>query len=288
MSRRRRSLLLVAAILWLLPSRAFATFHLMRIVEVFPGTAEQPDAQYIMLQMYFGFQNFVSGHSITVFDATNVPLDIFTFASDVDNGNNQATILIATPAAQTLFSVMPDLPMTPVISPGGGKVCYESIDCVSWGSFSGGNTLPSPSGTPFNAPTGLELGMAIRRNLGADGKLGESDDTNNSATDFAFAAPAPKNNAGQTGSLPVSETPTPTTAPETTATPTPTSTPVCVGDCNSSTDVTVDELLSMVNIALGNADVSTCLAGDGNNSTDITIDEILTAVNNALNGCPTG
>jgi hypothetical protein len=41
----------------------------------------------------------------------------------------------------------------------------------------------------------------------------------------------------------------------------------------------------MVNIALGNGDVSTCLAGDPNHDKEITIDEILTAVNNALNGC---
>ena len=62
--------------------------------------------------------------------------------------------------------------------------------------------------------------------------------------------------------------------------------PACVGDCNNSTDVTVDELLTMVNIALGNADISTCLAGDPNHDNQVTIDEILTAVGNALNGCP--
>jgi len=49
--------------------------------------------------------------------------------------------------------------------------------------------------------------------------------------------------------------------------------------------VTVDELLTMVNIALNDADVSTCLAGDANHDLRITIDEILTAVHNALNGC---
>ena len=41
----------------------------------------------------------------------------------------------------------------------------------------------------------------------------------------------------------------------------------------------------MVNIVLGNADVSTCLAGDANHDNQITVDEILTAVNNALNVC---
>jgi hypothetical protein len=59
----------------------------------------------------------------------------------------------------------------------------------------------------------------------------------------------------------------------------------CSADCNGDHSVTVDELLSMVNIALGNADVSTCPAGDANHGGQITVDEILTAVNNALNGC---
>jgi len=61
--------------------------------------------------------------------------------------------------------------------------------------------------------------------------------------------------------------------------------PPCLGDCDNSGMVTVDELLTMVNIALGNADESTCDAGDANHDDQITIDEILTAVNNALNGC---
>jgi hypothetical protein len=47
----------------------------------------------------------------------------------------------------------------------------------------------------------------------------------------------------------------------------------------------VDEILTLVNIALGNATVADCRAGDANHDGQITIDEILTAVNNALNGC---
>ena len=41
----------------------------------------------------------------------------------------------------------------------------------------------------------------------------------------------------------------------------------------------------MVNIALGNADVSACTAGDSNQDGSITINEILAAVNKALSGC---
>jgi hypothetical protein len=50
--------------------------------------------------------------------------------------------------------------------------------------------------------------------------------------------------------------------------------------------VTVDEILTTVNIALGNGGVTGCGAGDANHNGQITVDEILTAVNKALNGCP--
>lgn len=59
----------------------------------------------------------------------------------------------------------------------------------------------------------------------------------------------------------------------------------CVGDCNRSGDVTVNELVTMVNVALGNTGRAECLAGDANNDSTITVNEIITAVNNALNGC---
>jgi hypothetical protein len=60
----------------------------------------------------------------------------------------------------------------------------------------------------------------------------------------------------------------------------------CVGDCNTDQQVTVDEVLTMVNVALGNTGVATCQAGDAKHDGQITVDEILMAVNNALNGCP--
>ena len=50
--------------------------------------------------------------------------------------------------------------------------------------------------------------------------------------------------------------------------------------------MTVDELLTMVNIALGNADISVCSTGDMNHDEQIGVDEILAAVKNALSGCP--
>jgi hypothetical protein len=60
---------------------------------------------------------------------------------------------------------------------------------------------------------------------------------------------------------------------------------MCVGDCNDDGYVAVDEILTLVNIALGNATATTCEPGDANHDGQITVDEILAAVNNALNGC---
>jgi hypothetical protein len=42
----------------------------------------------------------------------------------------------------------------------------------------------------------------------------------------------------------------------------------------------------MINIALGTAPLSTCVAGDADNSGTIEISEIIRAVKYALNGCP--
>jgi len=60
----------------------------------------------------------------------------------------------------------------------------------------------------------------------------------------------------------------------------------CVGDCNGDGRVTIDEIITGVNIALGNVEVSTCESYDINGQ--VTVDEILMAVNEALNGCPEG
>ncbi len=59
----------------------------------------------------------------------------------------------------------------------------------------------------------------------------------------------------------------------------------CAGDCDSSGGVTIDELVLLVRVALGDADVSTCSAGDLNHDGIISIDEILRGVLATLNDC---
>jgi cysteine-rich repeat protein/predicted outer membrane repeat protein len=60
----------------------------------------------------------------------------------------------------------------------------------------------------------------------------------------------------------------------------------CAGDCDGDGEVTIEELIILVNIALGNAAVTACGAGDTDGDGTIAIDEIIRAVNTALSGCP--
>ncbi|MEO8603128.1 MAG: hypothetical protein ABI629_11185 [bacterium] len=62
--------------------------------------------------------------------------------------------------------------------------------------------------------------------------------------------------------------------------------PSCAGDCGNDGPVTIEELLSLVNIALDAAPLSACTAGDIDHDGEIRVDEILAAVHVALTGCP--
>jgi len=124
--------------------------------------------------------------------------------------------------------------------------------------------LPQPSDTPAGTPT-------------------------ESPTAFVLATltPAPSPTSSATAAATPTPIPTITITPTSTVTPTgtPTNAPPCAGDCNRDGEVTIDELLTLVNIAQGNVDVSACRAGDTNGDGLITIDEVIAAVSNALYGC---
>jgi pseudomonalisin len=59
----------------------------------------------------------------------------------------------------------------------------------------------------------------------------------------------------------------------------------CPGDCNGDGVVTIGEILSGVNIALGTTPDSQCVGLDANDDGAVTVDELLQAVGHALNGC---
>jgi hypothetical protein len=98
----------------------------------------------------------------------------------------------------------------------------------------------------------------------------------------AIDTPTPTASASATAA----ETPTSMTDP--TATPEATSTEVvegCTGDCNSDLLVTVDEIVTGINIALGNAAIEACDAFDSSMDGTVTVDEIVSALRGALEGC---
>jgi hypothetical protein len=121
------------------------------------------------------------------------------------------------------------------------------------------------------------------RSRGPGRRRSETDDNSD---DFILGSPMPENNAGMVGTLgqcPAEPTPTVTAEP----TPTPTGGPAaCTGDCDHSFQVTVDEIVQGVNLALGMGSVGNCVPFDPDGSGSVTVDEIVAAVNNALNGCP--
>jgi hypothetical protein len=89
----------------------------------------------------------------------------------------------------------------------------------------------------------------------------------------------------------VTGTPAPSATASATAMPTASSTPtvpppmVCAGDCGSDGVVTVDEIITLVNIILGSANSSACPDGiPADGAVDVTL--AIRAVNNALSECP--
>jgi cysteine-rich repeat protein len=203
--RVRRFLVLLAAAFVVFP--AYASFHLMKVVEVFLGSPAAPNAQYVVIQMYSANQAAVSGHKITVFNSTGGLVGTFTFGGTPTNPKpSQTKILIATAEAAALFNVPADLTMTPVMLAAGGKVCFDAIpeDCVAWSGWTGGT---SGVGTPFHAGGPFPPGRAAIRRLDISGgatTLESTDDTNVCSTDFVEGLPAPRNSNGTNGTTPAS------------------------------------------------------------------------------------
>jgi hypothetical protein len=196
----------LAAVLALGATPAAATFHLMQIREVYPGSTTAPESEYVELQMWASGQNRVEGHVLRSYDSGGAVTGTFSFAHGVAGEANQSTLLLATPQAESQFGVAADAPLTPgALSPTGGAVCWESIDCVAWGSFSG--ALPSPAGSPA-APAGIPDGMALRRTIarGCATLLDPADDNDNSAADFSTVFPLPRPNSVAPSEQPCSGT----------------------------------------------------------------------------------
>jgi hypothetical protein len=195
--------LVVAAVV---PALASASNHLIKIREVYAGSAASPNSEYVELQMYSPGQNlFHFGTTLDLYNATGTITEHFvppgSASSDPPNSASQQRVLFANTGAKTQFSVTAGytLPMANAISDAGGAVCYTPteagsfIDCVSWGNFTG--SLPSATGGNVD-PTGIGDTMAINRSItpGCSTTLEVSDDTNKPG-DWSDVTPNPLNNA---------------------------------------------------------------------------------------------
>jgi hypothetical protein len=59
----------------------------------------------------------------------------------------------------------------------------------------------------------------------------------------------------------------------------------CIADCNADAEVTVNEVIRAVGIALGTQPLGGCAMADGDGSGEVTINEVIEAVQDAISGC---
>jgi hypothetical protein len=144
----------------------------------------------------------------------------------------------------------------------------ENVDMLAGWDFSWTAPLAPGAVTLFGA------GNSVNRN-------GQNSGDRASTTTFAIEV------------VDATATPTATAQPSTptfTATPPPGVTPTggsgaCVGDCDGSHVVAVNELVAGVGVALGTLPVDACRAADIDGDGRVGINELVAAVTNALDGC---
>lgn len=82
--------------------------------------------------------------------------------------------------------------------------------------------------------------------------------------------------------------PTPTESPTGTPTETATPRPLCGGDCNGDDQVTVNEIVESVGIAIAAYDLEQCRPADLDGNGEVRIDELLRIIDNAMRACSDG
>ena len=190
---------------------AEAAHHLIKIRQVFPGAASPGAGDnnvYVVLQLtnqneYF----FNTSVQVRLYDSAGALGNTAT-SSGTTTGipTNQSADFVATAGAASAFAPMtPEMTFvndTDVLRPEGGAACVVSgppsnfgpLDCVGWGNLGMAFSPPSPIGALEPAiPAGQMLERSIAANCATLHDF--ADDTNNSANDFAPAAPAPRNSA---------------------------------------------------------------------------------------------
>lgn len=153
----------------------------------------------------------------------------------------------------------------------------------------------SDLGCQYLEITGIPSGdYTVRVTVDPSNRIEELDETNNMVL---VSVTIPNRPEGSPTATPSDSSPTPTTTPtaetepdtptpQPSDTPTPVPSPVCAGDCNGNGNVTIDEIVTLVHIALGDMAIDVCPAGDNDQDGAITVNDILAAVQSTLAGCP--
>jgi len=199
--------LLVAGLL-VFAAPASATFHLMKVAEVYPAG----NASYVELSLMAAGEYQVGGHHLVIYNVNGTVAEDFTMPSNVSpTSRSNSRILITGPGYSAAFPSGPSTNEADPnlnLSPSGGALCWvegSPPDCVAWGNFTGplpAHTPPLVVGNPAS-PSGVTAGKALRRSITANCAtiLEEADDTDDSAADFSEQTPNPRNNAS-----PITET----------------------------------------------------------------------------------
>jgi hypothetical protein len=288
----------VAAVL-LHAGRAPAVYHLAVIDEVMTSYNGDPNVQFIEIRMLAGLQSFTANSVFAVFGPSgDYVSDLLVVPGNLPNMGADVRWLVGTSAFQTASGVTPDFVIPAGMLPAaGGMVCYGGggttmpglvpenppdwdrtnfpayVDCLAYGNYSG------PTNVKIGTPTSLSAeGHALQR----------TQSTGNNAADFVCADPAtPKNNAGATDDLAATSPCGGNATPTPTVTGVPTGTvSACVGDCDDTGRVTVNELVRGVNISLGLQPLSSCESFDCQHNGMVGVNCLIQGVNNSLDGCP--
>jgi len=279
-----------------------SAFRIASVGEGIPSTAGQGIANLpgiptsITPNGYF-FATLAAGRVLYVADDTTDGGELQKFS--LVDGSWVANGTIAAAAARGVTGVVVGSAITLYATTGGnggagGGTLYGFTDVTGYNATVSGTAEDLADASANEAFRGIALAPVDAGIPGA------------TATPTATAPPSASAASTATRTPMASPTPPATTTPSTMPTPTgtgisatasPTSVatatapptarpPICVGDCAGSGMVTISDLITGVNIALGSAALDVCPAFDCQGTQLVPISCLITAVNAALQGCP--
>jgi len=176
--------------------------HLSLLDEAMAGAFGRPDIQFVEMRFTSCGENQWAGvRRLAFFDASGVEVGEFVVPANPQADCNvfSQSVLFGTQAFADLPSTPePDFLIPPLMVPGSGKVCFQSIpagtvnQCLSYGDFTG----VTQQGSSFNAPGLSSLGTCSLRRVAFFNDFGVI----NFNEDFILTAPVPR--PGSTSSRP--------------------------------------------------------------------------------------